>query len=255
MKGFFIAFKIILVFTAILFFNFQAEAQTSKSKPKPTPPKLTPKTSATPKTTPGNSSGTNSGLAKLESDVLDEIKNLRANPASYVKYLEQMKSSFNGNFVDLQGGGRLVTSEGTAGVDDAIADLKVTNPVAALKLAPGLIKAAADHVSDMEKNDLSGHKGSDGSWPPNRVDRYGTWGILVRENISYRAHSARDIVLNMLVDDGNPKRDHRKNLLNPSLRFIGLSSGANKTYGDICVVVLTGEFSEKSSGARSLKSF
>jgi uncharacterized protein YkwD len=251
MKGFFIAFKAILVFTAIVFFSFQAEAQTSKS-PKPTPPpKSAPKSAAAPKTAPGN----NAGLAKLESDVLDEIKNLRANPASYVKYLEQMKSSFNGNFVDLQGGGRLVTSEGVAGVEDAIADLKVTKPVGALKLSPGLIRAAADHVNDMEKNDLSGHKGSDGSWPPNRVERYGTWGILVRENISYRAHSARDIVLNMLVDDGNPKRDHRKNLLNPSLKFVGLSSGANKTYGDICVVVLTGEFSEKGSAARSLKPF
>jgi uncharacterized protein YkwD len=140
----------------------------------------------------------------------------------------------------------MITNEGVAGINDAIATLKKTKPLPAFKLSTGLTKAAGDHLADLIKNNYTGHKGTDGSWPPNRVDRYGFWSLEVKENISYYAQSVRDIILNMLIDDGNPKRDHRKNLLSTNLRSAGLSAGESKMFGRLCVVVFAGEFSERS---------
>jgi len=243
MKKYYTALRLVLVFTAILLCGSPLQAQSAK--PKPTPkPKATPVKTLVAAAEPRP----NSPLGALETEIFTEIGNLRADPASYVRYLEQMKPKFNGTSVMLSDGTRLITNEGAAAVADAIATLKNTRPLAAFKFSPGLAKAAAQHLQDLIKNNLSGHKGSDGSWPPNRVDRYGFWSLEVKENISYRAQSAREIVLNMLIDDGNPKREHRKNLLSSNLRFAGLNVGEGKTYGRLCVVVFAGEFTEKRTG-------
>jgi uncharacterized protein YkwD len=239
------AVKVILVVAAIILFSSGLQAQ--KTKPGPAP-KPTPKAAATkqqPGPTKTAAAEPAARLAGLENEVLAEINNLRKNPASYIGYLEQMKSNFKGNLVVLSDGTKLITSEGQPVVDDAIAFLKNVKPLTAFKLSPGLTRSSADHLLDLIGKNITGHKGSDGSWPPNRVDRYGFWSLEVKENISYRAQSARDIVLNMLIDDGNPKRDHRKNLLSSNLRFIGLSAGEGKSYGRLCVLVFAGEYSEK----------
>jgi uncharacterized protein YkwD len=232
--------------TAIFVLAFGAAAQNSKTKPKP-------KSAPTAKTKSAAASAGKSlsPLSGLSAEVMSEIQSLRADPASYIKYLEDMKGEFKGTLLNLKDGGQLMTTEGVAGVDDAVAFLKAARSAGSYKISPGLTSAADDQLADMIKNDLNGHKGSDGSWPPTRVERYGHWGGEVKENISYHARSARDIVLNMLIDDGNPKRDHRKNLLSPGLRYIGISSGNSNKFGELCVVVFTAEFFEKGGSGKT----
>jgi uncharacterized protein YkwD len=222
----------LLIFIVLLLCVGQIQAQTAK-------PKATPKTKATPANTVTNSP------SALDSAVWSEINALRANPGSYIKYLEELRANFNGTTLNFADGTRLITNEGVVAVNDAISSLKSAKPVGSFKMSAGLVKAASEHLQDMIKNNFSGHKGSDGSWPPNRADRQGFWSGEVKENISYRTQSARDILLNMLLDDGNPKRDHRKNLLSSNLKFAGLAVGDGKTYGRLCVVVFANEFTEK----------
>ncbi len=240
MRKSFTAILAVFAAAAILFFCFQAQAQSSKTKPKP---------AATPKSQPGAVKTVLDAKSNpqpgLENEIFAEINSLRSNPAAYIKYLEQMRANFKGNLVALSDGTQLLTSEGGSVVDDAIAFLKNTKPLGTFKLSPGLARAASDHLRDLIGKNITGHKGSDGSWPPNRADRYGFWSLEVKENISYRAKSVRNIVLNMLIDDGNPKREHRKNLLSSNLKFVGLSVGEGQTYGRLCVLVFAGDFTEK----------
>ncbi|HEV7644191.1 MAG TPA: CAP domain-containing protein [Pyrinomonadaceae bacterium] len=238
MKNFLQKIRVLLIFVMGLVGSGQIYAQTAKPKPTPKPKAAVVKTAA-----PSRSAN---GLSPLEAEIFSEINTLRANPGEYIKYLQQLRPNFSGTLLTYSNGTRMITNEGVAGIDDAIATLKKTRSLPAFKLSPGLARAAGDHLADLIKNNYTGHKGADGSWPPNRVDRYGFWSLEVKENISYYAQSVRDIVVNMLIDDGNPKRDHRKNLLSTNLRFAGLSAGESKMFGRLCVVVFAGEFSERS---------
>lgn len=240
-KKFYPEVRFLFLLLIVIFTAGSLLAQSSKTKPAPKP---TSKKTTKPKASPAPAPTTGT-MDPLEIKIMAEINELRADPPGYVKYLEQMRPDFNGKNLKLSDGRQLITNEGTAAVNDAINFLRAARPPGAFQLSPGLTKAAKDHLQDMIKKDMSGHKGSDGSLPTQRVERYGQWGLLVKENISYLAQTPREIVINMLLDDGNPKREHRKNLLSRDLRFVGLAAGDAKTLGRLCVMVFAGEFSEK----------
>ncbi len=109
-------------------------------------------------------------------------------------------------------------------------------------------RGAKDHVEKQGLSGTTGHKGHRGSQPGNRVNRYGTWLIGIGENIFYGEDKARDIVMQLIVDDGVPSRGHRKNIFNSAYRVIGVAYGYHATYGSMCVIVFAGGFKEQKSG-------
>jgi hypothetical protein len=53
-------------------------------------------------------------------------------------------------------------------------------------------------------------------------------------------------VQDLLIDDGVPDRGHRRNIYEPSARFVGVACGLHPRYGGMCVIVQTGVFIAKS---------
>jgi uncharacterized protein YkwD len=108
-----------------------------------------------------------------------------------------------------------------------------------LSLSAGLSAAARDLVRDQAESGGLGHRGSDGSSPADRVGRYGQWGGALSENVSYNAYpntDAREVVTQLLVDDGVPGRGHRRNILDPTMRRVGVSCGRHPTFPLVCVM-------------------
>lgn len=186
-------------------------------------------------------------LSKAEAEVLAELNLFRTNPKAYAKYLEDFLKTFDGQYFRTADGVMLSSFEGKKPVEEAIAALKEANSLPEFKAVDGLVKAASAHAQDLVKNNKSGHKGTDGSFPADRVARFGLPTSGVFENISYSTKNARDVVFNMLIDDGTATRNHRKNLLNPQLKSVGLATGENKEVGAFCVLVLS-----SSAGLRQL---
>lgn len=182
----------------------------------------------------------NTGVTK--DDLLSELNTVRTNPKLYATYLEALRSYYKGNRFEEPGEIPVITQEGVAALNDAINHLKSMTPVGALAWADGLAKAAADHVKDTGPKGLLGHTGSDGSSMSDRVERYGTWNITIGENISYGATTARRIMIQLLVDDGVSDRGHRKNMVNPVYRFVGMSVGPHKEYSVMCVQDFAAEY-------------
>jgi uncharacterized protein YkwD len=85
--------------------------------------------------------------------------------------------------------------------------------------------ACIDHVVDTGPSGTTGDTGADGSSPSDRVNRYGTADPTPLQTNIYGRIRATEIVYRMLIDDGNPSRQNRFNILNPNNLAFGLYSG------------------------------
>jgi uncharacterized protein YkwD len=68
--------------------------------------------------------------------------------------------------------------------------------------------------------------------------REGIFSGITSEDMSLGQGSARDIVRQLIIDEGVPSRSHRTDLLDPLLRLGGAGCAAHRTYRIICIIDL-----------------
>jgi uncharacterized protein YkwD len=198
--------------------------------------------------------GSASFLSTAENDILTEMNLARTQPQQYVAYVEAFKKYYKGKQLMIPGSKRaLSTFDGVGAVDEAIAFLRAAKPLPALEASEPAYLAAKDHAADMMKNALTGHIGSDGSKPNDRVDRYGKWLGAMGEAIVYRMDTPRNIVIGLIIDDGNASRGHRNDLFSTNYTVAGLSISEQSTNGQVCVIDYVGSFSKKAAKATTRK--
>jgi uncharacterized protein YkwD len=167
-------------------------------------------------------------LSPLERGVFNDINRLRASPFAYASLVKKWRvpdetSPSNEDAVHV--------------LDEAVAELQAIRlDRGELILSPGLSRSAADHVRDSGSRGLVGHNGPDGASFQARLERYGVWSGSSAENIAYGLKDPRDLVIALLVDYGVKGRGHRKNLLNPFWRYVGIACGSHTVYGTMCVI-------------------
>lgn len=189
--------------------------------------------------------------------VLKEINEARANPQSFIPYLENYRKIFKGNVAYYPDGKMVTTIEGTAVIDEAIAYLQTLSKLPPYAMSSGLLTAANSQLTDLMENSTLGHYGKDGSDLPTRLRRFGAYGNSTAENITYYAPLARDIVMTMIIDDGVKSRGHRKNIFNSGFRQIGAAFNQSRKGENLCVVIFADSFREGGAipSDKRLKSF
>jgi uncharacterized protein YkwD len=187
----------------------------------------------------------------LERDVLAELNRARTDPVAFAAEVEARLRYYRGNIYRAPGAEvGLRTVEGASAVREAVRVLRATRPLPPLRFSRGMSAAAADHVRDQGPRGGLGHTGRDRSTAPERVSRYGRWFGIVSENIQYgRAATGRDVVADLVIDDGVPDRGHRRNLLDPVIRVAGVACGPHANYGQMCVIVHAADFAEATPAA------
>lgn len=142
--------------------------------------------------------------------MLDEINLMRSNPTGYIAYVEQYRK-------DIQSGRTFGSSLPV--IDELIAELRRTPALSILEPAPCIYEAARKHGLDQKARGYTGHDGSDGSWPWERVKRACSQMSDGNENLVGGLADVRESVILLLVDDGISSRGHRKTLLEPKWRY------------------------------------
>ena len=175
---------------------------------------------------------------RLEREVLTELNTVRANPSAYATYLSELVPLFNGKLIKKPGMTVTIrTNEGATAVREAINALQRQAPVPPLTLSSGMSTAAAELATDQQRTGNLGHSGSDGSSPGSRLNKYGTWQQSYSENVDYGPFlSGRDVIVDLLVDDGVPDRGHRRNIFDGSARVAGIACGPHPQLRSMCVI-------------------
>lgn len=221
------------------------------NKPKPiridvSPPTVKPKPQPT--TEPQKTGQTKIALpTKFEDEILAEINFVRTKPAEYASMLKDMRKYYNGLVFSPPGGNAFRSNEGAAALDEAVGVLEKMKPLSPLQIRCADVRASRDHLGDLQRSGSFSHFGSDGSSPEERLERYLNGGFLSAENLVGRNGNVREIVMMLVLDDGLAARIHRKNLLNPSFKFAGISNGNNIKKLNLTVVVLSDSTSEKEN--------
>jgi len=89
-------------------------------------------------------------------------------------------------------------------------------PVPALVWNEKLAKAAGDHAKDMAENNLTGHIGSNGSEPDERMTEAGYDWSACGENVAFGFSTAKDVVKGWITSPG-----HCRNLMDSEFLEMG----------------------------------
>ena len=181
-------------------------------------------------------------------DILTELNRVRRNPKKYAE--EEIKPRlkyFDGKFYKAPGQIPILTNEGASAVQECIDVLMKIKPMELLELEKGLCSAAQWLADDQAKTGKTGHYGSDGSSPFERMNRYGKVLITAGENCAYGPKTGKEIVAQLLIDDGVPGRGHRINILKPEFKKVGIgyNDEGKAPYGAVSVMDFAGGYVSK----------
>jgi uncharacterized protein YkwD len=160
-------------------------------------------------------------------EVLNFINEVRTDPQTF---LERRLNPFI----------KVKELEGNSYAQSLVSELKAANKLQPLTASPVLEKLARGHALDMGRKGQLGHNSSNGTTFAQRVRQKVKSG-LIAENCDYGNEEPLDIVMSLLIDDGIQGVGHRKNLLNPKLRFIGIGIEKHATYRINCVMDFASE--------------
>jgi uncharacterized protein YkwD len=182
--------------------------------------------------------------AGLEDEVLKELNLARTKPQVYKKLLEQRRPRYRGRRYRLADGVSLMTKEGVPAVDEAIRFLARQRPLPPLAPSEGLSEAARDLVLAEGPGGEVGHEVK-GLGVTERLRRHGEWADAFGEDISYGPDDAREVVSELIIDDGVRGRGHRKNIFSPAFRVAGVACGPHARFGTMCAIDFAGGFKER----------
>ncbi len=175
--------------------------------------------------------------------VLAEINLARTEPRSYAGFLREFRRQFRGKYYVLPGSTtRMQTSEGVRAVDEAITFLSRAKPLPPLTWSGGLAAAAAELAEEQGGSGATGHTGRQSHGMRERIERHGKWDRKIGENIGYGPEGARNMVIQLIIDDGVPDRGHRTNTFNTEFKTAGIACGPHPRFGSMCVIDFAGGF-------------
>ncbi len=166
---------------------------------------------------------------------------VRQNPSILLPLLEEDLKNFVDSTIWSPGQPGLATEEGPSAWREAIRFIKqVQLPLHPLEWNDSLAAAAIDHAYDLGPKGGTGHVGSDKSTMSDRVARHGKWRVTLAENIYFGHTDPKEIIKQLVVDDGVASRGHRDNIFNPDFRAVGIGTAPHTDYGCMCVIDYAG---------------
>ena len=179
----------------------------------------------------------------IRKQILEEINSVRTNPSGYVDKILKYKDYFKGKILYIPGEKvGIQTNEGASAYEEAANYLKTAKNNEAFIPSKGLTNIANDYlnkvlevgmdkIDDIDMNDI--------------IDEYGSFTKQFNQLLELGSTTVEQIVISLLVSDGDSTREYRKHLLSPNLKKIGIASKKDNTNKNLTIIVASTDFKNK----------
>ena len=164
--------------------------------------------------------------SKFVEEVLEEINSARTKPSEYAAKLERIQSTLSGRKVKI-GNNIMKLKEGSSIFDETIQYLLNIGNMEKLELCEGLSESANELLSILiiqEGVDMSDFN-LDIYDLEHRLDHFGVFFGEFSELIDYGSFDPEFVVVNFLLSDGDETRNDRHTIMNPLMKYCGITSG------------------------------
>lgn len=161
-------------------------------------------------------------------ELVAELNRIRKDPKSIINQLKSDLDKFKDEKTLVKDNLTIKTKEGRAGYLDLISELEEQYPIPLLKLSEGLCAASADQVVELELEEQSQGKSEE---PPTNylslIKKYCLQSESINNIIMNRSEEDpySNMLILLLVGDGDRKRSARRKLLSPVLKVVGAAVG------------------------------
>ena len=177
-------------------------------------------------------------------EIINQINQLRTDPKAYGEKLQLYSTYFDDSKILRVPGSNIGirTTEGRDGYIEAANFLK--NEAEAVKPFEenhGLTLIAQEFLDSVVKVDPSevGDISMD-----EIINKYGEFNGNFSRAMEFGANTSEQVVINLVVSDGDKTRGQRDSLLNGNLKLIGVATGKHEIYRTCTVIVSCTEFIE-----------
>lgn len=171
--------------------------------------------------------------------LVHEINKVRANPSSYVGIIEECKGYFNGKILKRPNSNvGIKTQEGADAYDECARFLRTAESADETIPSKGLTKIA-NELLEVVQRDASQINTVDMSAI---IDKYGSFTGAFNRVMECGGATPEQVVINLLVSDGDKSRSQRDALLNKSLKKIGVASGTHDIYKTATIIIFCTQF-------------
>lgn len=183
-------------------------------------------------------------MSNFNQQLLDEINYVRTNPRRYSKKLSKYIDYFKDKVLYLPGtNAGIQTEEGADAYKQAIDSLVKESRREPLNPSKGLCKVAENLLSEAQKDaDNVGNISVE-----KLLKKFGTVKGSLSRIFEFGGETPEQIVVNLIVSDGDPSRSQRESLLNAEVKQVGLASGKHEDFGHCTVIVSVTELKTTDS--------
>ncbi len=183
-------------------------------------------------------------LSDAEKNLILAMNIIRFDPPKYSRlYIYPRLQYFQGTSFHFPGKVPLRTKEGIEAVRELYLELLDTKPMEIFIPSRGISRASKDHAVYLKNTGQTSHEGQGGMSA--RISKYGQWKRGIAENLQWAASNAHEAVVSLMIDDGIRSRGHRKNILNPAYRLVGVGVEPHPRWQISYVINYAVEFIEK----------
>jgi hypothetical protein len=167
--------------------------------------------------------------------LVEEINLARTNPAAYASKVQEYIPHFQDKILKMPDQRVAIkTQEGAAAYEECVNFLRSAEPTEAHVPSRGLTRIANDFLSGVQSVDPS----QIGTIDMNAIiDKYGSFQGNFSRAMEFGGSTQEQVVINLLVSDGDKSRSQRDALLNPILKRVGVAQGKHDIYRTVTIIV------------------